>query len=170
MPVRQGRRIAVKPRPLDAGCQRNLVQGFRIDGRRAGRCVQGHREHRVPVDGADGCFGSEDAENERGEKQQDVLQLRGSLNGTDLAQNAANASRQGVVGTTVFGAVALFPKTIRVDNVPEFISLDLDLWAYRNSVTLDFSRPGWRANASAWSTMSQLRRQLQRLAGFPTGP
>ena len=25
---------------------------------------------------------------------------------------------------------------------PEFISRDLDLWAYRNSVTLDFSRPG----------------------------
>jgi len=34
------------------------------------------------------------------------------------------------------------PKTIRVDNGPEFISKDLDLWAYLNGVTLDFSRPG----------------------------
>jgi putative transposase len=35
-----------------------------------------------------------------------------------------------------------FPKTIRVDNGPEFISKVLDQWAYENSVTLDFSRPG----------------------------
>ncbi len=34
------------------------------------------------------------------------------------------------------------PKTIRVDNGPEFISRNLDLWAYTNNVTLDFSRPG----------------------------
>lgn len=34
------------------------------------------------------------------------------------------------------------PKEIRVDNGPEFISGALDLWAYMNGVTLDFSRPG----------------------------
>ncbi len=34
------------------------------------------------------------------------------------------------------------PRTIRVDNGPEFISKDLDLWAYLNGVILDFSRPG----------------------------
>ena len=34
------------------------------------------------------------------------------------------------------------PKTIRVDQGSEFISRDLDLWAYLNGVTLDFSRPG----------------------------
>jgi len=34
------------------------------------------------------------------------------------------------------------PKTIRVDNGLEFISKALDRWAYENSVTLDFSRPG----------------------------
>jgi Integrase core domain len=34
------------------------------------------------------------------------------------------------------------PKTIKVDNGPEFISKDLDLWAYCNGVKLDFSRPG----------------------------
>ncbi len=34
------------------------------------------------------------------------------------------------------------PQTIRVDNGPEFISKDLDLWAYWNKVKLDFSRPG----------------------------
>ncbi len=34
------------------------------------------------------------------------------------------------------------PKTIRVDNGPEFISKSLDWWAYFNGVQLDFSRPG----------------------------
>ena len=34
------------------------------------------------------------------------------------------------------------PKTIRVDNGPEFVSKTLDRWAYQNGVTLDFSRPG----------------------------
>jgi putative transposase len=35
-----------------------------------------------------------------------------------------------------------FPKRIKVDNGPEFISKDLDRWAYWNKVELDFSRPG----------------------------
>ncbi|WP_294310153.1 IS3 family transposase [uncultured Sphingomonas sp.] len=34
------------------------------------------------------------------------------------------------------------PKRIRLDNGPEFISKDLDLWAYQHDVVLDFSRPG----------------------------
>ncbi len=34
------------------------------------------------------------------------------------------------------------PKTIRVDNGPEFTSKVLDQWAYANGITLDFSRPG----------------------------
>lgn len=34
------------------------------------------------------------------------------------------------------------PKTIRLDNGPEFISKILDQWAYLNGVELDFSRPG----------------------------
>src|SRR5262249_10739427 len=35
-----------------------------------------------------------------------------------------------------------FPKAIRVDQGTEFVSRDLDLWAYQRGVTLDFSRPG----------------------------
>jgi putative transposase len=35
-----------------------------------------------------------------------------------------------------------YPAAIRVDQGSEFISRDLDLWAYQNNVTLDFSRPG----------------------------
>ena len=34
------------------------------------------------------------------------------------------------------------PKTIYCDNGPEFTSKALDMWAYRNGVTIDFSRPG----------------------------
>jgi putative transposase len=35
-----------------------------------------------------------------------------------------------------------YPKTICVDQGSEFVSRDLDLWAYTNGVTLNFSRPG----------------------------
>lgn len=35
-----------------------------------------------------------------------------------------------------------YPKTIRVEQGSEFVSRDLDLWAYAKGVTLDFSRPG----------------------------
>jgi putative transposase len=34
------------------------------------------------------------------------------------------------------------PETIRVDNGPEFVSKELDFWAYLNGVKLCFSRPG----------------------------
>ena len=34
------------------------------------------------------------------------------------------------------------PQRIQVDNGPEFVSKELDRWAYENSVILDFSRPG----------------------------
>jgi len=34
------------------------------------------------------------------------------------------------------------PGAIRMDNGPEFISRDMDCWAYWNRVKLDFSRPG----------------------------
>lgn len=35
-----------------------------------------------------------------------------------------------------------FPERIQCDNRSEFISKEVDLWAYKNGVTLDFSRPG----------------------------
>lgn len=35
-----------------------------------------------------------------------------------------------------------YPQVIRVDQGSEFISRDLDLWAYQKDVILDFSRPG----------------------------
>ena len=34
------------------------------------------------------------------------------------------------------------PTTVQPDNDPEFISKELDLWAFMRGVTLDFSRPG----------------------------
>ena len=36
----------------------------------------------------------------------------------------------------------ILPRRIQVDNGPEFISKELDHWAWENKVTLDFSRPG----------------------------
>lgn len=35
-----------------------------------------------------------------------------------------------------------YPRSIRVDQGSEFVSRDLDLWAYQKGVVLDFSRPG----------------------------
>jgi len=35
-----------------------------------------------------------------------------------------------------------YPTSIRADNGSEFISRELDVWAYMKGVTLDFSRPG----------------------------
>jgi putative transposase len=35
-----------------------------------------------------------------------------------------------------------YPHTIRVDQGTEFVSRDLDLWAYAKGIELDFSRPG----------------------------
>jgi putative transposase len=35
-----------------------------------------------------------------------------------------------------------YPQAIRVDQGSEFVSRDLDLWAYQKGVVLDFSRPG----------------------------
>lgn len=35
-----------------------------------------------------------------------------------------------------------FPKRIKVDNGPEFISRALDTWAYLNKMNLEYSRPG----------------------------
>lgn len=45
---------------------------------------------------------------------------------------------------TLEKAVVLFgiPKVIKIDNGPEFISKELDLWAYSNKIQLDYSRPG----------------------------
>jgi transposase InsO family protein len=40
------------------------------------------------------------------------------------------------------GSQVDFPAAIRVDQGSEFVSRDLDLWAYQRNVTLDFSRPG----------------------------
>ncbi|MET3889047.1 putative transposase [Bosea sp. OAE506] len=40
------------------------------------------------------------------------------------------------------GAAHGFPAIMRVDQGTEFVSRDIDLWAYQRGVTLDFSRPG----------------------------
>jgi putative transposase len=60
-----------------------------------------------------------------------VLDPRHSYRGEDVVQTLERVCRQ--VG---------YPKTIQVDQGTEFVSRDLDLWAYAKGVTLDFSRPG----------------------------
>jgi putative transposase len=60
-----------------------------------------------------------------------VLDARFSYRGEDVVQTLELTCS--VVG---------YPKTIRVDQGSEFISRDLDLWAYARGLTLDFSHPG----------------------------
>jgi putative transposase len=60
-----------------------------------------------------------------------AIHVRQSFRGVDVVETLERVSRQ--LG---------YPKTIRLDNGPEFISKELDLWAFMHDVTLDFSRPG----------------------------
>jgi putative transposase len=53
------------------------------------------------------------------------------------------------------------PQIIRCDNGPEFVSVQLDQWAYWNNVTLDFSRPGTPSdNAFCESFNNRVRQEL----------
>jgi putative transposase len=60
-----------------------------------------------------------------------AIEPRFNFRGGDVVQILEDVGRQ--LG---------FPKAIRVDQGTEFVSRNLDLWAYRRGVTLDFSRPG----------------------------
>jgi len=60
-----------------------------------------------------------------------VVDPRFSYKGEDVVRTLDHVCK-------IFG----YPKSIRADNGPEFVSRDLDLWTYQNDVILDFSRPG----------------------------
>src|SRR5690606_8172864 len=60
-----------------------------------------------------------------------ALDVRFSYRGSDVVDTLERISAR-------YGR----PQRIRVDQGPEFISKDLDLWAYQHDVVLDFSRPG----------------------------
>jgi putative transposase len=51
------------------------------------------------------------------------------------------------------------PNSCRVDNGPEFISKDLDVWAYQNGVTLDFSRSAARQRMLSMRERGGVQRQ-----------
>lgn len=59
------------------------------------------------------------------------------------------------------------PRSIRVDNGPEFASRLLDHWAYLNKVELDFSRPGKPTdNAYIEAFNSRLRQECLKASWF----
>jgi putative transposase len=60
-----------------------------------------------------------------------AIEPRFNFRGSDVVEVLERIGRQ-------YG----LPKAIRVDQGTEFVSRDLDLWAYQRDVTLDFSRPG----------------------------
>jgi putative transposase len=60
-----------------------------------------------------------------------ALEARFTFRGADVVEVLDGIRRRGCL-----------PRVIRVDQGTEFVSRDLDLWAYQHGVTLDFSRPG----------------------------
>lgn len=60
-----------------------------------------------------------------------AIDVRPRYTGADVVRTLEHVARE-------YGC----PASIRVDQGPEFISKDLDLWTYLNGVVLDFSRPG----------------------------
>ena len=58
--------------------------------------------------------------------------------GVGLGYKAADVVLALEEATSLYG----MPKVIKVDNGPEFISKELDLWVYSQKVKLDYSRPG----------------------------
>ena len=63
------------------------------------------------------------------------------------------------------------PRAITVDNGPEFISLQLDRWAYRHGVELHLIQPGKPAqNGHVESFNGRLRDECLAEAYFPTLP
>lgn len=81
-------------------------------------------------------------------------------------ENLAIEAGQGFTGADVASMLDRvvsergLPGEIRVDNGTEFTSKAMDLWAYANEVTLDFSRPGKPTdNAFIESFNGQLRKE-----------
>jgi putative transposase len=59
------------------------------------------------------------------------------------------------------------PRSIRVDNGPEFAGRMLDQWAYLNKIELDFSRPGKPGdNAFIEAFNSRLRQECLNASWF----
>jgi putative transposase len=58
---------------------------------------------------------------------------------------------QVVEAMTRISAIRGAPRTIRVDNGPDFISKALDRWAYENGVTSDLSAPASPRTTPSWS-------------------
>ena len=75
-----------------------------------------------------------------------AIDVRQSYRGSDVVETPERVTR-------VHG----MPRTIRVDNGLEFISKELDLWAWMNGVTLDFSRPDPNVARGKRTTMSSVR-------------
>lgn len=68
----------------------------------------------------------------------DIFTRRSPAIGVGLCYKSKDVVRTLDVAVLLYGC----PRVIRVDNGPEFIAKELDLWAYSNGVILDFSRPG----------------------------
>ena len=87
-----------------------------------------------------------------------VLDARLSYRGEDVVQTLDRACS--AIG---------YPTTIRVDQGSEFVSRDVDIWAYARGVTLDFSRPGKPTdNAFAEAFNSRVRAECMNAHWFLT--
>jgi len=87
-------------------------------------------------------------------RQLGVSQLHFLIGRKSIVDNCSKICHSLLVGKSLKGADVVaelskacpievcFPQRIQCDNGSEFISKEVDIWAYQNKVTLDFSRPG----------------------------
>jgi putative transposase len=79
-----------------------------------------------------------------------AIDVRPTYRGVDVAETLERVAK-------IYG----LPKRIRVDQGTEFTSKEVDLWAWKNGVVMDFSRPGKPTdNAFAEAFNSRVRAEL----------
>ena len=92
-----------------------------------------------------------------------LLHTRGALDSTENELSRVSGRRRTRPPLPSAGK----PRSIRVDNGPEFAGRLLDQWAYLNKVELDFSRPGKPSdNAYIEAFNSRLRQECLNASWF----
>lgn len=128
------------------------------------------REDRQPAAAPNDCWSMDFVHDElfNGHRIR-LLTIVDNFSRVSPAIGVKNCYRSVDVVDTLNAATAQYgmPKCIRVDNGPEFVSKELDLWAYANKVILDFSRPGKPTdNAYIESFNSRLRQECLNESWF----
>lgn len=124
-----------------------IREGLNLRSKRHRRCrAEQHRENHAPVNQINQCWSMDFVSDQlyNGQRFRALtiidnysrrclaIEIGQSLKGCDVV-NALES---------LYEHYGIKPERIKVDNGPEFVSKELDRWAYERKVTLNFSRPG----------------------------